>query len=216
MPIKLVIFLIVGTIAMSIPILVMSRNYQIKWWRALIVTVVLTLVGTVGTKVMFFIENGSFEGLSFYGAVFMVPIAFLPIAPLFHIPYGKILDLCAVGECIMLALMKVHCLISGCCPGRVLFVTAGGNTVVFPSRIAEMITVLVIFVVLLRWALNHIHQGELYCWYLLLYGSSRFILNFFRAEWAALSGKIPMGTVWSVCAVVIGIVWLAFRRKQLK
>ena len=93
MPIKLVIFLIVGTIAMSIPILVMSRNYQIKWWRALMMTVILTVVGTAGTKVMFFIENGNFDGLSFYGAVFMVPIVFVLIAPLFRIPYGEILDL---------------------------------------------------------------------------------------------------------------------------
>lgn len=215
---KLLVFLFVGTGAMSIPILALSAQYQINKVKAFLATVFLTVFGTMGTFLMYYVENLRFGGLSFYGAVFLVPVAFLLVAPVLKVSYGKLMDLCAIGECIMLALMKVHCIIGNCCFGRELFVLPDGQPILFPSRIVEMAAALVIFCVLVRWAKVGKNQGQLYAWYLLLYGSSRFILNFFRAAWQDRNGSIPMGTIWSVIAVMIGIImlWAARRRHQKK
>lgn len=214
MTVRLIIFLAIGTIAMSIPILMVSRKYQINVWKGIAVTLLLTVSGTAGTFLMYYLENGRFGGLSFYGAVFLVPVVFLAVAPLLRIPYRKAMDLCAVGECIMLALMKVHCMLGGCCVGRVLYVTAAGESICFPSRTIELITALVIFAVLLRWVLTDKKISLLYPWYLVVYGCTRFVLNIFREAWVTKEMLLPFGNIWSLVAIVVGLIWLFVIRIQ--
>jgi prolipoprotein diacylglyceryltransferase len=205
---QLLIFLLVGTASMGVPILWIAKKFQIPVWKGILITLLLTIVGTAGTFLMFYVENGQFGGLSFYGAVFLVPVVFFPASLLLRVPFGRMTDLCALGECIMLALMKVHCKISGCCIGRVLSHTAAGEIVRFPSQIAELITALILFAVLFRWAWMGKNIGRLYPMYLLLYGSTRFVLNIFRDAWVVKETILPMGNIWSLVAIALGIVWL--------
>jgi len=215
-PVKLIVFLVIGTFLMGIPILWLSQRYGIKYWKATMLTIVLTITGTIGTLLMYWIENGYIGGISFYGAVFFVPIAFLFISPVLKIKYKKAMDLCAVGECIMLALMKIHCIMGGCCIGRVLFINSDGIDIRFPSRIAEMIFALVIFTVLFYWAIKNKHTGELYVWYLILYGCVRFILNIFREVWVEKEMPLPYGNIWSLISVLIGIIALVIINNKEK
>lgn len=213
MPLKLIAFLIIGTVLMGYPIILVSKKYAIKLWKAIVLTVFLTLSGTAGTYLMYYVENGRFGGLSFYGAVFFVPLFFVFVSLLLQIPYGKALDLCAVGECIMLALMKVHCLIGNCCTGRLLFVTGSGKSVYFPSRIVEMLVALAIFAVLLYNILKKQQCGIIYPEFLLLYGSTRFVLNIFREAWVVKQTWLPIGNIWSLVSILVGatiflIIWL--------
>lgn len=214
MTIELMIFLIIGTAAMGIPILLVSKRYDIAWWKSIALTILLTISGTCGTVLMFFVENHSFGGRSFFGAVFFVPVLFILISRVLRISYTDAVDLCAVGECIMLALMKIHCMMGGCCVGRILYTTASGTALLFPSRSAELLSALVIFTVLLRWALNQKHRGALYPLYLIIYGSVRFILNCFRQEWVTTSMWIPFGNIWAMVAIIVGLIWLKKQRKS--
>lgn len=214
MTVKLLVFLVIGTVAMSIPILAVCGKYQISRWKGLVATIVLTVTGTAGTFLMYYVENGRFGGLSFYGAVFLVPIVFIAIPPLLNISYGEIMDLCAIGECIMLALMKVHCMLGGCCLGRKLFITEEGTLIRFPSRTAELLTAIAIFCVLLYWALKNKNRGEFYPLYLILYGATRFVLNIFREAWVTKEMLLPFGNIWSIIAIVIGGIWLILIRKR--
>ena len=214
MPTKLLIFLAAGTLLMGIPIVFVARKYGIGIWKSLVATILLTVSGTAGTYLMYYAENGIWGGLSFFGAVFLVPIVFIAVSFILRVPYGKVMDLCAVGECIMLALMKVHCMLGGCCAGRVLFVTDEGMEVIFPSRTAELIVALILFVILLLWALKGKRCGQLYAWYLLLYGSTRFVLNIFREAWVTKEMFLPIGNIWSLVAIVIGFIWLIVHAKR--
>lgn len=65
----LISFLAVGTAVMFVPIILLAKKNKMKYWKLCIITVLLTLVGTVGTKLMYYVENHTFVGLSFYGAV---------------------------------------------------------------------------------------------------------------------------------------------------
>ena len=212
----LLIFLTIGTVLMGIPIAFVAKRYQLSVVKALIATVLLTVTGTLGTKILYFIENLKLDGLSFYGAVFLVPIVFALIARILRMPYGKLTDLCAVGECIMLALMKVSCFLSGCCRGMVLYVTEAGEEVRFPSALVEIVVALILFAILLTWALKKKRQGQLYAWYLLLYGCVRFVLNLFRDVWNNLTLPLPYGNIWSLVAIVAGAIWLAILVKKEK
>lgn len=210
----LALFLSIGTVLMAVPIAFVSRKYGISLWKGLVATILLTVFGTLGTFIMYFIESGGIGGTSFYGAVFFVPVAFALVALLLRIPYGRIMDLCAVGECIMLALMKVQCQIYGCCGGRLLFTTGEGVAVYFPSQIVELVVALALFALLLCWALKGKRRGMLYPWYLVLYGSIRFVLNIFREAWVTKDMLLPYGNIWSLVAIAIGIVWLVLCCKK--
>ena len=211
---NLLLFLAIGTILMGIPIVLVAKRHKVPVWKGGLVTFLLTIVGTLGTFLMFYIENCAWGGLSFYGAVFFVPIAFGAASLILRISYAKVMDMCAIGECIMLALMKVHCILSGCCIGRVLFHTADGVPVLFPSREVELITALVLFVLLFYWGIKGKHCGRIYAYYLLLYGSSRFVLNIFREAWTTSEMILPYGNIWSLVAIVLGLAWLLYLKRS--
>ncbi len=211
---KTILFLIIGTIVMCPAIYIQAKRQSTRAWKAIPIAVILTVVGTIGTYLWFFIENGEWGGRSFYGAIFFVPAAFALVAVLLRVSYGKILDMCAPAICVMLVLMKVLCLIEGCCAGRLLFVLSAGKKILFPSQMVELLAAAAIFVMLL-FGFRKKPVGTIYPRLMVLYGASRFVLNFFRAEWANYDGgMIPLGTVWSVVAVIIGATWLVAMEKS--
>jgi prolipoprotein diacylglyceryltransferase len=204
---KFMIFLLLGTLAMLIPICIQAKWYGVKWWKTIVIALLLTVSGTVGTYLWFFVENGRFGGRSFYGAVFIVPVLFILVSLVFRIPDGKLMDLCAPAECIMLVLMKALCVLEGCCKGRILF-----ENVRFPSQIAELVNALILLVILMYLSHKKENRGKIYPMYLLIYGASRFVLNFFRDVWAET--WMPMGTLWSILAMVIGGGILVYLKKK--
>lgn len=201
---------------MLIPTMIQSAWYKIKVPKSILLTLCLTIAGTMGTYIMFFVENGWIGGTSFFGAVFFVPIPFFWVAHLMKLPYGDVMDLCAPAECMMLFVMKIQCQLSGCCAGRILFESSDGVAVRFPSQIAEMINAVFLLTVLMVIAYQKKHRGELYPLYILLYGITRFILNFFRQDFVTTTMIIPFGTIWSIVAMVLGMVWLIVLRNTRK
>ena len=204
----LLLFLLIGTALMYIPISAMAKKNEIVLWKGIAISVILTIVGTLGTFLMYFVENGHFGGTSFFGAVFLVPPVFVLVSVLIRVPYGLVIDMCAVGECIMLALMKVKCLIAGCCTGKIWYYTLEGIPKQYPIREAELINALIIFVILLVMHKKARQKGNLYAWYLLIYGITRFAMNSFRQDTEPFVWILPPGHLWSLLAIVIGIVWL--------
>ena len=211
---KLIIVLAIGTALMWIPILILSSWYGIKKWKTVIIAILLTIAGTIGTYIWYFIENLG-VGRSFYGAVFLVPIFFMLVAKLVRVPYGELMDLCAPAECVMLAIMKVQCLVDGCCGGMVLFTRADGVPVYFPSQMVEMGNAVFVFLILMILAHRKQNRRMIYPWYMIIYGASRFVLNFFRAYATPFLLGLSAGSFWSVCAVIIGCAVL-FRRRYLR
>ena len=211
---ELIIALIVGTIAMAAVMLLPHRwRAGLPVWKTLLSAAVLTVLGVLGAKLMYLLESGRFGGTSYYGAVFFPPLFMVLLALLLRVPPLALLDLCAPAECIMLALLKVLCLKNGCCGGRLLFTTASGGEVYFPSQIIELLNVLVLMVVLLRFIRKGTWQGRIYPIYMLLYGITRFILNLLRDTKPFLLG-LPAGNFWSLVAIVIALIWLRLAYPQ--
>lgn len=205
---KYIALLSVGTIAMFIVMLLQPRKDKHHWWEIAIIAVALTITGTTGTNLLYFIENGAWGGQSFFGAIFFVPFVFWWVAKLLRVPYGELMDICAPAECIMLVLFKIRCYISGCCEGKVIWYTDEGAPVFFPSQIVELICALLIMLVLIRIEKSSKSVGKIYPYYLLLYGSSRYILNWFRWDTAPFVWILPPGNFWSLCAILMAGVWL--------
>lgn len=209
---ELMFFLSLGTIFMLIAMLHYGKKHQIMRWKTVISTLCLTLSGVLGTKIMYWIETGRSGGLSFFGAIFLIPLLMSLIALVLRIPVGTLLDMCALAECLMLAIMKLSCLYSGCCKGRVLY-ESNVFEIRFPSQIVEMITILVIFLVLTRSMRKNVYSNEIYAQYMILYGSTRFVLNILR-DTKPFVWILPAGNFWSLISISIGILWILLIKKN--
>jgi prolipoprotein diacylglyceryltransferase len=157
-----------------------------------------------------FIGTGEVKwgGTSFYGAVFGIPIVFLLISKLLKIRYAYIMDYCAPAGGAMLIAMKYRCISCGCCEGRVIRILEDGTEILFPSQLIELLIGAALCVVLVVLALKKNNKGVLYPYFLVMYGSTRFIMNFFRGDLTGRILFIPNGHLWSICAVLIGGVLL--------
>ena len=212
MNLKTIIVLLIGTVAMMRLILVLMKRYQVAVWKGIPAAFILTITGTLGTYIWYFIESSWFGARSFYGAVLLVPLAFIYVAKLMRISYGDLRDFCAPAECVMLAIMKYQCLVDGCCAGRVLRSIAPDGSVTFPSQIVESVNALVIMAVLMKLAFSKKNRGKVYAWYLVIYGVTRFILNWFREDTTPLLIGLPAGNLWSLLAIFVGVLWLTDRK----
>lgn len=208
MTIKTILALFSGTLAMLILITILLKHYKIACWRGIPISVLLTVMGTIGTYIWFFVESSFFGGRSYYGAVFLVPLFFKLLAKYVGVPYRDVIDVCAPAECVMLAIMKYQCLIDGCCGGRFIDLPVDGRTIVFPSQMVEMTNALILMVALMCMAFHEKNRGKIYPWYMILYGITRFVLNWFREDLTPLLLGLPAGNLWSVLSVIVGFLWL--------
>ncbi len=208
----------IGTAVTLLPMIFIIKWYGIKFFKLPLIALFTAVIGTTGTYVWFFIENGYFKGISFFGAVFFIPISFMIGTYMFKEKTLDILDVVAPGVSIMLFIMKLWCLKEGCCGGRLLKIS--NFWFEFPSQIVEGINGLVLMTVILIIGHKMRYRGKLYPLLMIMYGVTRFILNFFRQEYADHIGLLPPnGTIWSILSIIIGIVWIIginkWRQKHL-
>lgn len=203
-----IIVILSGMLGMLLLMLIRRNSFpQIKIWKYPLISAYLTIAGVAGTLLLFFVESGHFGGTSFYGAVLFVPLLMIPVM-LLGISFKDLMDLCAPAECLMLTIMKTDCIMSNCCIGKYL-PSLGFQ---FPSQIIEMITAFFVMLILLDMEAKAKYRGKLYAWYLILYGTTRFALNWFRYGIKPFVLGLPAGNFWSVIAVILGLVWLAMLR----
>ena len=213
MGVGLLIILALGTVLMMAVMFICHRWRPYAMWKLPCLSLLLTVAGVVGVKLMFFIESGTWGGMSFFGAILFVPVLFIVVRLLFHIPYGELMDLCAPAECIMLALMKVNCFFEGCCVGRVVSVDVSGAEIRFPSQIVEFVFAFAIMVTLIVLMRKKGSAGKIYPFYMIFYGTSRFVLNLLR-ETSPFIWILPAGNFWSLISIVVGVVWLCVLKKS--
>jgi phosphatidylglycerol:prolipoprotein diacylglycerol transferase len=198
-----------GTVGMFLLMLLRRKSFtEVKIWKMAVISVLLTIAGVSGAMLMHFIEQGSFGGTSFFGAILFIPVLILP-ALLLRVRYSELADLCAPAECLMLAFMKVDCLLVGCCEGKYL----PSLDCQFPSQIVEMIVILLGMLLFLQFERKGKFRGNLYACYLIFYGITRFILNWFRYGVKPFALGLPAGNFWSIIAIIFGIAWFIVMKK---
>lgn len=213
MNLNTVLFISGGTVAMMLIATAIRKCYSVKLWKILASSVLLTLSGVTSVKLMFFVENGNFSGLSFFGAVFFIPLFAVLIALLLRIKITDYLDIVAPSVAIMLSVMKINCLIEGCCKGMVIANAGTASEIRFPSQIFEM-AVAAIIAILIAVAIGKgfLHHRA-YPFFMAAYGSTRFVLNLFRETDDFLFG-FGIGNMWAILSVIIGVGWLILIKKR--
>ena len=200
--------LLLGFLLMCVLIALLMKRRAVAWWKSILLSLSMALIGLGGSEFWFWIENGQFGGRSVYGAIFMAPLLIYPVAKALHLAYSDAMDFIVPAGCLTLVLIKYQCVQDGCCQGRILYTDQDGIFVRFPSQYVEALIFALLLIVLYVMAWKKIAAGKIYPWFLILYGASRFLLNILRDEWTTFEGFLPYGNIWSLVAIAIGFVWI--------
>lgn len=196
-----------------------NRIYRIPEWKLFIAACLMVAVGFLGTRLMFHIERNAWGGMSFFGCVFAVPPVLYLYAKISGIKTEDLMDIAGPVCAITLTILKLHCLYEGCCGGKVLFQNMNGENIRFPSQIVEAVCGVILYFILLRLQRKESYRGCIAPLFLIIYGSSRFILNFFRIDSANIrfleetGVYLEEGNFWSLICIGWGLIWLNKRRK---
>lgn len=184
-----------------------KKGYPI--WQSLLLTVAVIIISFVGAKILYYMEEPQilmesglrFAGVSFFGSVFLVPLAMWPVARLSKKGYHSLMDFLAPSLMLMLAVLRVGCFMTGCCEG--VLVDYAGGSFRFPAQLTECAYDVLLMIGLLLYERFWSNQGRLYPFIMVYYGAFRFLLEFLRntpKEWLGFSH----GQWFAVVSIGIG------------
>ena len=207
-------YFLAGVIALTFLITLIANRYLgVDLWKLIVFTPAAVVLGVFCAKLMRLIEEGTWTGFSFYGAVFFEPVLMILVGSLIKMKPADVMDLGAVTGCVTLVVLKLQCKITGCCEGRILRYLENGRPVRFPSQIAEMICGCVLLIIIMLIIRSGKQRGYVYAWFLLLYGVFRFFLNLLRDTTPFVLG-LSAGCFWSILSVMIGGTVLILKSRK--
>lgn len=205
-------FLAVGALSMVILTVLRRRQYHLSAIAAVVFPLFLLVSGVCGAKLLYFIESGmeSFEGMSFFGAVYLVMLLMPIVGFLFRLKPVQTLDACAPCVASIIGFMRFGCFCAGCCGGMIC--TIGVNTFRWPTQLMEGFGDMLILAVLLYYEQQGLKNGLLYPFFLITYGIMRFFIEFLRDTPKTLL-HLSEGQYLAILGVLIGIVWTVVARR---
>ena len=210
---------VVGVCSMGALALRARGRYGLSAPRALALTLMLTVCGLLGTKLLYILENWretlenglTLGGQSFFGAVYLIPLLMPLGGRLLGLSPGRTLDACAPCVASIIGFMRMGCFLNGCCGGWEM--TLGSLRFHWPTQIMESLGDFLILGILLLQEEKQSHQGRRYAVFMLSYGILRFFVEFLRdteKDWLGLGH----GQWFALLAVLIsGAVLLLEKRK---
>lgn len=211
--------LLIGAIGMGIYVWHHRDVYHFNGVKTVLFTILLTIVGFSGAKLLFVLENLrvaleegiSLGGVSFFGSVFLIPLLMPLIGYLFHLLADETMDICGPCVAIMICCMRLGCYLQGCCGGWELCL--GNLCFSWPTQALESIGDFTIFLLLAHWQKDEKRRGQLYPLFMLFYSLMRFGVEFLRdtpKDWMFLSH----GQWFALVAIVAATIWLALMRHK--
>lgn len=190
--------------------------YGVGTGKSFALTFVLMICGVIGAKLLYMLETAgqpfTISGVSFYGCVFFVPLAFILVAPVAKMKYRNCMDFMGTYIPLVLAMIRVGCYFTGCCGGKL--VTILGHSFTPPVQLIEMAADLLIFIYLLiREGRGSAIKGSQYPVFMISYGILRFILEFFRAN-VTYYGPLTQAQYFSILSVIAGETILILCQKK--
>lgn len=201
--------------------LVQNRIYRVPKWKLLICVAGMIASGAFGVYFLSYVERGYWGGMSFFGCIFLSTPVMLIISKVLKLATDKVMDICGPVCATFLVLSKVNCKLQGCCFGYLRGYAEDGTCIRFPSAIVEGINGLVIGVLLLLMQRNPKNRGCIAPAFLLMFGVTRFILNFFRhglTTFRIFYGTdvfLPSGHLWAAICIIWGIIWMYRARSRV-
>ena len=205
--------LIIASVLTVILSLFRAKKYKFGKTKAFIIAVLLLFFGCLGTKLLYMLEHpeNSFSlrgGMSLFGSVYLVPLAFLAAAPMIKENYLKCMDFTAMYDPLIFACMRIGCYLNKCC---------GGMEIPFlpPVQLMEAVFDTAIFVFLFFYERNKKDNiyGKQYPIFMICYSFVRFFLEFIRNTEKNIF-CLSEGQWLSMAAFIIGFITLYFIKRN--
>lgn len=177
------------------------------------------LAGPLASAIIF-VENGFVDTGIQNGVVtfVFVPLLGFVLAKIFKKSYKQLWDVMMVPPIIMFAGARIACTIAGCCRGYdfswgIYNVKTGGN--VFPIQLLESVVAIsiIIFIVVRERKNKFIPDGRNVPIILILYGVSRFFLEFLHNNKKVIIG-LASTQFHCLLMIIVGVLTLIIIRKS--
>ncbi|WP_457679892.1 prolipoprotein diacylglyceryl transferase [Thermovibrio sp.] len=195
------------------------------------------VAGLLGARLFFFLYNPQYAkpfyrvffiwegGLVWYGGVIFGALTALYFIKKRRIPFWKFADVVAIALSVGLGFGRIGCTMAGCCYGVVChapfaivfkspYSAAPTGIPLWPtepvSSAANFLIALILYLIYRRRKFS----GEVFAFYLILYGTFRFFIEFVRATPKDILGVLSNNQVISIIMVIVGIGILVVRRKN--
>ena len=205
--------ILIGVVMLLLMLLIRRKKYQISVGKVFAILIVVTIFTVLGANLGSFLGGMSFWGLRLYGILLVDSIILFGLARLFKMDVGKMGDYLSASIIAVCCIVKVPCMIDGCCYGKEIFVNATGDIVRFPSQVVEFS----VWALLTIWLCLIDHKGEhknlLWAIATIWFGFLRFLVDFMRGnprEMQLMILGLPGGRFWSLFVMIIGILFLLY------
>lgn len=205
-----IVFFSAGTVLMGVLTVVQRKRYHLKFWQCMVFTLLLAAVGMAGVRLLAILEHWEdllegdpAGGMSFFGAVYLVPLLMPLLCRPLSLRWRQTLDICAPCVAGMVGVMRICCWFSGCCGGRMIEYM--GESFQPPTQIIDGAWDFFLMGLLLYLNLDGKREGAAYPAFMISYGVMRFLVEFLRdteKNWLYLSN----GQWFSLIAIVIGVL----------
>ncbi len=207
--------ILVGIIFLSTTLLALYQNriYHIPVWKLAIVIIIGAIASCVGIFGLAYIEFGYWSRWSFFGCVFCVPVVYYLLSKIIKTPYDILMDFAGPICALFFAIIKINCAVKGCC-GGIGFCLKNGEEIFFPVQIIEIFGGTIILILLLCMQCAGRKRGKIAPIFLILFGTMRFVLSFFRAEIVYfrflrdIDIWVPATRLWPLVCIIWGLIWM--------
>lgn len=212
-------WILTGPIFLGIS-LFLGHKYGIKIIKIIPIVAIVFGVESMITSLLFQIPLHVRGGgvLSVVRAFIYLPLVALLCAKLFKIRWGTLCDTIAPGICAAQGVGSSACIFTGCCHGYPfaygIYNPAYGMRL-FPVQLCEMGTSLLIavYLIVLAKEKNYVSDGKSFPLMLMMFGTARFMWEFFRNNTKILWGCSDVA-LHSLFMVIVGAAAYMYLKKQ--
>ncbi len=215
---------ILGILFMCIICTLRKDMCKLSTVKAIATGILLAILGFVGAKILFVIENIHYilqnnvgigwGGVSFFGTVFFMPLVIPVMGKLMKVDALAYLDFCTPAGIIMLASIRCGCFMAGCCHGITIWVAS--NPLIFPTQLMECTLDLFLLDYILKLERRHKFDNGRYIIFMGGYGIIRFFIEFLR-DTPKTIWFLSNGQWFSVsCILILCFYWDIKRRRDVK
>lgn len=208
------VFFVLGFVAVFLFYLWRGKRFGVKPIRSILLVLIVYPSVVLWMFVQYWIETGVFGGNNIVRCIVYMPLFAIPAAKILKMTWKQACDILAPAVCVVHGVSHWGCMFAGCCngfPAEWGLYNPSTLQYCFPSQPLEALTALLIIWVILRREKKNGYKvdGLSMPIMLMLFGSTRFIFEFFRDNeklWMGCSSLAFHALFMSVVGLVMYVV----------
>lgn len=211
-----------GTVIAFSMLLIICTYYDLNRWKTFVVVAIVYIMAYAWMLLISWAASGfkKFGNGNFVHILIWIPVFVFLCSLLFRIKWEILCEVIAPCLVLLQAIAHIGCAFNGCCygyetSGPLGIYNAHYDTYLFPIQILESLVALgiTVYIIVKMLRVRFKTKGDLYPIMLILYGFTRFFLEFGRDNKKILLG-ISNLAINAIIAGIVGIVWLLTVRSR--